>query len=299
MTPPTTPATTPAVPMREVPTRRISFAYPELDGLPKYFMGDGDPVMSHVVAVLSGLFPPGEDFFVRSVRAYRDRITDPELRKQVNGFIGQEAIHGREHRALNERLAELGYPTGAVERFVTGLFRISDRLPGRARRLATTAALEHYTATLAEVLLADAEARRLFAVDEVRNLLLWHALEEAEHKSVAFDVFQTVSGDHRLRSAVMNLTTVGFIGITTAWTAVSIVSDPGTWRHPGRVLRGLAATRRSPWLTADTWRRLRDYNRSDFHPDDHDSTELLAHWRDVLFGSDGSLVDLVDVPRAS
>jgi uncharacterized protein len=299
MTTPHSADTTAVVPMRDIPARRITFDYPDLDQLPKHFMGDRDPVMSHVVAVLSGLFPPGEDFFVRSVRAYRDRITDPELRRQVNGFIGQEAIHGREHRAFNERLAELGYPTRGVERFVAGLFRISDRLPSRARRLATTAALEHYTATLAEVLLADAEARELFSVDEVQGLLLWHALEEAEHKSVAFDVYQAVCGNHRLRSSVMNLTTVGFIGITVAWTAASIVTDGDTWRHPGRVLRSLAATRHSPWLTGDVWRRLRDYNRPDFHPDDHDSTELLAEWRDRLFGSDGELVDFVDVPRAS
>jgi uncharacterized protein len=296
-----TPASTvqPTIPARQVPTRRITFEFPVLDDMPRYFMGDGDPVMSHVVAVLSGLFPPGEDFFVRSVRAYRDRITDPELRRQVNGFIGQEAIHGREHRAFNERLSALGYPTRGVERFVEGLFRLSDRLPSRARRLATTAALEHYTATLAEVLMADAEARALFSDTEVRHLLLWHALEEAEHKSVAFDVYQSAVGNDRLRKTVMNLTTVGFIGITTAWTAVSIISDGGTWRHPGRVWRGLAATRHSPWLTAATWRRLRDYNRTDFHPDDHDSTELLAHWRDVLFGGDGTLVERLDVSKAS
>jgi uncharacterized protein len=290
---------TSTIPVREVPTRRIAFDYPAHDDLPKYFMGDGDPVMSHVVAVLSGLFPPGEDFFVRSVRAYRNRVTDPELRRQVKGFIGQEATHGREHRALNERLAAHGYPTRGVDRFVSGMFALSERLPGRARRLAVTAALEHYTATLAEVLLTDERARDMFSVDEVRHLLLWHALEEAEHKSVAFDVFQTVSGNDRLRVIIMNLTTAGFIGVTLAWTGVSLATDSGTWRNPGRVLRGLAATRQSPWLTSAVWRRLRDYNRRDFHPDDHDSTELLAAWRDQLFGDDGQLRDLLGAQPAA
>ena len=72
--------------------------------------------MSHVVTNLSAMFPEGEDFFVRSVRNYREQITDPELKKQVAGFIGQEAMHGREHRSFNVRLGEIGYPTREVDR---------------------------------------------------------------------------------------------------------------------------------------------------------------------------------------
>src|SRR3954447_22050810 len=97
-------------PTRKVPTRRISFEESVRD-LPKHFAADGDLILSHVAASLSAVFPDGEDFFVRSVRRFRDQITDPALKRQVAGFIGQEALHGREHRALNGRLDELGYPT--------------------------------------------------------------------------------------------------------------------------------------------------------------------------------------------
>ena len=102
-------------PERKVPTRRISFEE-SLQDLPKHYADDGDLILSHVAAGLSAVFPDGEDFFVRSVRHYRDQITDPELKRQVAGFIGQEAMHGREHRALNNRLDQLGYPTKPVER---------------------------------------------------------------------------------------------------------------------------------------------------------------------------------------
>src|SRR5262249_61884209 len=101
---------------RQVQTRRISFEE-SLRDLPKHFAAEGDLIESHLAATLSALFPDGEDFFVRSVRRYRDRIFDPDLRRQVGGFIGQESVHGREHRVLNDRLAELGYPTKRVERF--------------------------------------------------------------------------------------------------------------------------------------------------------------------------------------
>src|SRR3954454_9073585 len=77
-------------PAHHVPTRRISFEE-SLRTVPKHFAADGDVVSSHVMANLSSVFPDGEDFFVRSVRHYRDQITDPVLKRQVAGFIGQEA----------------------------------------------------------------------------------------------------------------------------------------------------------------------------------------------------------------
>src|SRR3954466_3948863 len=140
-------------PDRKVPTRRISFEE-SLQAIPKHFGGNGDLVSSHVAAGLSAVFPDGEDFFVRSVRQYRDQITDPELKRQVAGFIGQEAMHGREHRAFNDRLAELGYPTKRFERFTKKGLEMRERIAPPASNLAATAALEHFTATLAELVLS-------------------------------------------------------------------------------------------------------------------------------------------------
>src|SRR5947207_2664818 len=112
---------------RQVPTRRISFEE-SLQDLPKHFADDGDLILSHIAAALSAVFPDGEDFFVRSVRNFRDQIADPELKQQVAGFIGQEAMHGREHRAFNNRLDELGYPTKRVERITKWGLKQRERL---------------------------------------------------------------------------------------------------------------------------------------------------------------------------
>jgi predicted metal-dependent hydrolase len=281
------PAVAPDVPPRRIRTRRIEFDYPAGE-LPRHFAA-GDPVMSHVVAVLSSLFPEGEDFFVRSVRNYRDHITDAELKKQVAGFIGQEATHGREHRTFNRRLQSMGYPTWIIDRLTRYGLALGARVLPKAHQLAITAALEHYTATLAEVLLGDPEARATLDDDEVRSLFLWHAVEESEHKSVAFDVFETVSGKHRIRAGVMNAVTVGFLAGVVAGTLLSLLLDPSTYRHPVRLGRSLRRVRRSPWLQRDVVRRLRDYNRRGFHPDDHDATVLLEEWRAMLFGDGGSL----------
>src|SRR5579875_4061644 len=108
--------------------RRVQFTLPT--GTRKHYAGD-DLVMSHFLAILSAAFPEGEDFFIRSVRNYRDQITDPELQQAVKGFIAQEATHRQQHRLLNDRLQEMGYPTARFDRHVAWLLAKLERCSPR------------------------------------------------------------------------------------------------------------------------------------------------------------------------
>jgi predicted metal-dependent hydrolase len=283
-----TSASATSVPKRNVRTRRIRFDYPT-GALERHYV-DGDLVMSHLVAVLSAMFPEGEDFFVRTVRHYADRITDPELKEQVAGFTGQEVTHGREHRALNERLQQMGYPTRRIDRMVKrDLAQAQRRMPPIVC-LAITAALEHYTAALAETLLTDERAQALLGDSEVRSMLLWHALEESEHKAVAFDVFRAVGGTEQVRIRTMRMINISFLLGVIGNTVVSMLGDRATY-HPIRTARSIAALRHSPFLSRKLIRRIRDYNRVGFHPDDNDNSELIERWTAELFGEQGRLAD--------
>jgi predicted metal-dependent hydrolase len=276
-------------PDRKVPTRRISFDE-SLRDLPRHFAADGDLIHSHVAASLSAVFPDGEDFFVRSVRHFRDQISDPQLKRQVAGFIGQEALHGREHRVLNDRLSELGYPTKRYERFTKRGLAIRQRVMSPKSNLAATAALEHFTATLAELLLSSEETRALFGHPEVRNLFLWHALEESEHKAVAFDVYRAVGGSERTRVWTMRVLRYMFVVGMTLQVVGSLLLDPATYRR-GRLRNSWKKFKRSPVMQRAVWERLKDYDRPDFHPDDFDATALVEQWRAELFGEQGTLND--------
>jgi predicted metal-dependent hydrolase len=282
-------ATQTSNPERKVPTRRISFEE-SLRDLPRHFAADGDLILSHVAAGLSSVFPDGEDFFVRSVRHFRDEITDPELKRQVAGFIGQEAMHGREHRAFNDRLDQLGYPTKTFERITRKGLAIRERLLSPRSNLAATAALEHFTATLAELVLTSEETRDLFGHQEVRNLFVWHALEESEHKAVAFDVYKAVGGTERMRVWTMKFLRFGFIVGMTLQVIVAMLFDRRTY-NPRALVGSLRKVRRSPIVDRELWRQLKDYDRPDFHPDDRDTTELVDRWRTELFGEQGTLND--------
>jgi len=276
-------------PERKVPTRRISFEE-SLQEVPKHFAADGDLILSHIAASLSAVFPDGEDYFVRSVRNFRDHITDPVLKRQVAGFIGQEAMHGREHRAFNNRLDELGYPTKKVERFTKWGLELREKVAPPKANLAATAALEHFTATLAELVLTNEQVRDHFGHDAVRDLLLWHALEESEHKAVAFDVYRAVGGTERMRVWTMKAIRTGFVIGMGIQTAIAIMFDRETYKR-GKLRKSLRNLRHSPILNKELWRQLKDYDRRDFHPDDRDTTELVEKWGTELFGEAGTLND--------
>jgi len=261
--------------------------------LPKYFAADGDIVMSHVLTVLSSTFPEGEKFFVRSVAAVRDELTDPELLKDVKGFIGQEEMHGREHQVLNDRLAQHGYPTRGIDSYVRGLYWVRERIQTRKVNLAFTAALEHYTATLAELLLTDEEARKSVGKPGARDILTWHALEESEHKAVAYDVYKTMGGGEPMRIFIMFLTDLLFIGETGSMLLISLLKDPTTWRHPLKVLRSFARLPKQPFMSMRALRILGEYHKPGFHPNDRDTTQLIADWRQALFGRNGELNEVL------
>jgi predicted metal-dependent hydrolase len=271
-----------------VRARSIRFSYPT-GSLPRHYV-DGDLVMSHGVAHLSALFPEGEDFFVRSVRPFADQITNPELKSRVQGFIGQEITHGREHRLLNERLQQMGYPTRRIDRMTHRDFKRFERLLSPLTCLAITAPFEHFTAVLAETLLSDERAQALLGSTEVRLMLLWHAIEESEHRSVAFDVYRSVGGTETRRLWTMRIIQLTFTASVVFFSALSLLGDPAAY-NPVRLFRSLAALRQSPLLTRAVVRRIRAYTNRGFHPDDTDNTALLAHWTAALFGEQGSLVD--------
>lgn len=275
-----------------VTTRRVSFER-SLRDLPRHFCADGDLIDSHANAVLSSIFPAGEAYFVRSVRHFRDHVVDPALRQQVAGFIGQESVHAREHSVLNERLAALGYATPRFERWCDRIVRSLDRHLAPETNLALTAAFEHFTATLAECLLSDEDYRASFAHPAVQEVFLWHALEELEHKAVAFDVYRAVGGSERLRIRSMKVLLFAFPAVTAAATLVSLTGDRDTYRPRAlwRSLRRFLAE--DPTMSKEYRDMLAEYLRPDFHPSDRDTRELTETWRVELFGTEGRLVGLL------
>ncbi|MFP5580012.1 MAG: metal-dependent hydrolase [Acidimicrobiia bacterium] len=284
--PPTIP---PAEFDRSVETRRI--AVPHEDGMPRHFV-DGDLLQSHIMATLSATFPKGEQFFVDSVRAFRSEIDDDELRRQVAGFIGQESMHGREHDRFNEILAEMGYPTRFVDGATGAVMGLMQRVLPPSVQLAVTAAAEHFTSVLAEQILEEDAFADQDLPEDVKDLFRWHALEECEHKAVAYDVYQRCVGNEAVRLATMHALTALLGAVVVSSLLGTVLSDRSA-RNPVRFVRSVLNLRRSPFARKKIALRLLEYNRPGFHPDDRDTELLVTQWREALFGAEGELNDIL------
>src|SRR5690606_34335040 len=86
-----------------------------------------------------------------------------------------------------------GYDVAAMEARTKARLEFARTRPPLLQ-LGATVALEHFTAILAHALLAD--PRHLQGAEpQVAALWRWHAIEEIEHKAVAFDAFRLATRD--------------------------------------------------------------------------------------------------------
>lgn len=256
--------------------RRFGRAQADADRQARWWMG-GDPVGTAFYNALSVTFPRGEAFFVESVRAFREEAPE-RLQKEINAFIKQEVLHSREHVAFNRRVVDAGYDVSALEQDVIDSL---EEIKGRPAivDLAATMALEHFTAILAHQLLAD--PRHLDKADaESRGLWRWHAIEEIEHKGVAYDTWLHATRDWsrfrrwKVKSLLMLLVTKRFFHHRTRGILALLrqdgLSGPRVWArmawfafgNPGMVRKILGA-----WI---------GYFLPGFHPWNHDDRALIA-----------------------
>ncbi|ABS61706.1 metal-dependent hydrolase-like protein [Parvibaculum lavamentivorans DS-1] len=242
-----------------------------------------DPFRTAFFDAMSILFPLGEQFFIDSVKAFRGQIDDPELQRRVRGFTAQEAVHRREHQHYNEALCRArGVSLELMERAVSRRQAFARRALSPMQQLSGTVAFEHLTAILADATFRNPEGLE-GAHPEMKALWHWHALEETEHKSVAFDVFVAVGGKTWRRRVSMALVTVEFTTHVIRNMRLLLRDYEGSrlalWSGGMKFLFGERGALRGlmrPYL---------DFYKKDFHPWDHDNRELVSSVMDEFGGA--------------
>lgn len=243
---------------------------------PRWWHG-GDPVATAFFNALSATFPQGETFFIEAVRRFRDQV-EPRLQEQIALFVQQEAMHTREHVAFNRLIKSAGYDTAAMDAYTRQRIDIA-RARHPVAQLAVTVALEHFTAIMAHSLLTEPDPLP-GAPRDVVKLWQWHAIEEIEHKGVAFDTYlsatRNLSGLRRwtIRCQVMLL--IGFQFWRSNFRHMADffrqdgINTPRTW---WKVMRFLLVR---PGMLRKIFRPYLSFYRSDFHPWLHDDRSLIA-----------------------
>jgi uncharacterized protein len=236
----------------------------------------GDPIATAFYNALSVTFPRGEAFFIESVRAFRDGAPE-KLAGEIRSFVTQEVLHTREHVAFNKQMVEAGYDITNLERKVVETLELTKGRP-EVLNLGVTMALEHYTAIMAQQILTDPRIMAGADKDQA-DLWRWHAIEEIEHKGVAYDTwFHATKGwsrgkRWRVKSLLMLIVTMRF------WPrrysgVIELLSQDG--------ITGVKAHARVLWFLFGTPGILRklflpwaSFFLPGFHPWNHDDRHLI------------------------
>ncbi|PIT74376.1 metal-dependent hydrolase [Limnohabitans sp. B9-3] len=257
-------------------------------GFSRHWNG-GDAFLTAYCNALSMSFPTGEQFFVDAVKAGLKALPDTPanaaLRETAKGFIGQEATHRHLHALYNAHLLKQGFQNAwelrAAKRIAKAhqdFFSKSDK--PYLHMLAVTAAFEHYTAIFGDLSLEDLDGPGdMFAHAEepLKTLWRWHAAEESEHKTVAFDLYQSLGGNHTWRLRWFTYVSIQFTLDIIRQTINNLWHDktlhkPSTWWS---ALKFTVGPHGLVWRVA---KPLLAYRRKDFHPNDVGSATAAATW---------------------
>ena len=240
----------------------------------------GNKEASLFMNALSMLFPVGERYFIYAVNAHRQYVTDPKLKAEVKAFTQQEGLHTREHIAYNDALSTV-VDVEKIDAQFEAYVEVMKKL-GPRRSLAATCAFEHFTAILAEAAL-DHPEHLAGAREDYRRIWTWHALEELEHKAVAYDVWRAATGGKReaQRIFVMVIVTLHFFAFLNKRLWV-LMKGQGFHLNP----LSWAKLLWHMWGWPGVFRRsipvyLRYFNPK-FHPNDVDNAKILDRTRQQI-----------------
>ncbi len=234
---------------------------------------------------MSITFPLGEKFFIDSVRNFSDQIEDPKLQDDIRGFCGQEGFHRREHERYNQVLcAQRGYDLVYLEGRLEKNIGRAKKYLSELEQLAATAALEHITAIMAESALTPDNPMMHGAYPAMKKLWNWHAAEEMEHKSVAFDVYRAVGGTEKMRKRALRQATF-FLMVDVLIGMVHMLRRDKQFWSSRLWWQGWKFLFFKGGILRRVWPAYKAYFRDGFHPWHLDTRDLLDHWKSTQLES--------------
>ncbi|TDJ37357.1 MAG: metal-dependent hydrolase [Gammaproteobacteria bacterium] len=270
-----------------MPIRKIPFEF--IDTIDPIWNA-AKPEWSHMVNGTSLAMPYLEPFLIKNVREALAQIDEPSLAEDVRAFVGQEAQHYTNHRRYNEVLKRNGYPElEAVEAEMAQTYK---RLETKSLkwRLAYTAGFETMTIGLTEWLIRERSDLFTHANPVVASLVLWHMVEETEHKTVAFDVYQHLYGHYFMRVYGLFYAAL-HVMFSARRTYKLMLQRDGTWRQWSsrvRLWRMVGQFYRN--VTPALFRSLAPGH----HPDHVADPDWIAQWATAYAELPAQVVPLLD-----
>lgn len=187
--------------MSRLKVRQIPFRFDENT---PYYWNRGNPYWGNAVNFVSMIGPAFERYFIKAIRQAMPQISDPILKEDADLFCLQEGQHSKQHRAHLHALSQQ-YP-GLEETHQRILDSYEQLFASRPLEfhLAYAATIELTFGPIAQFMVKNRQYLFTDCDNQVAALILWHFVEEFEHRNSANDVYKHIVGSYsyRMRSAV-------------------------------------------------------------------------------------------------
>lgn len=226
-------------------------------------------VTSSIMEAISFVTPVLEKFFIRTVAEGLSGQRDSELGQRCRTFIREESLHSRVHGKLNASLLKYLGRTPPGLALVESLLNAAQQRLSLSGRLLVAAALEHYTAVLSKIYVAQ-ETRLDIRCTFARELFALHAREELAHRSVVFDLWLTKGTAGRMARAltIFAILFIGSIYVSVAVPWILYRKAGKRLTHTLYALLGFVLNNRSDIASYSPLRELFSFIRRDYHPDE-------------------------------
>lgn len=225
---------------------------------------------------IAGL-PCGERLMIETVRQVIDDINDPQFKRDLRGFVGQESHHANAQAKINRDLETHGFKMSLYEEMYEKHFSYMDKLSPK-ERASIHAAYEHFASVFCAFSL-----RNISLFDDMeknhRDMMIWHNIEEIEHKSVMYDLFNRLDGSYKLRMWGLYKAFIGAFKTTLQFQKMMLDDLEYTVSCKDRLnyvsffwgKKGMG------------YHALRDFIRycfKSFHPTDINDEDLIDNWEE-------------------
>lgn len=187
--------------MSALKIRKPPFAFDEASA--PYLWQPANPDFSELCNAISFAAPAFERYIVQVVQLAESRLAGTPMQQEAEDFLRQEAQHARMHRKHAARLVAQ-YPVLAdTLKKVDAAY--TDLLQNQSLdfNLAYVTDIEATFTPLFGMMLNNEQALFRGGADRVASLFLWHFMEEIEHRSSAFGIYDTAVGRRWYRLRVL------------------------------------------------------------------------------------------------
>lgn len=277
-----------------LPIRHFDFKFDPKKFDERFFLNK--ELASSYFEALSIFLTFGEDVVISTARYHRDFVKDPTLKLRLTSLIGQEAIHSKVHNQFNDEvLKENNFPVEFLRYLADKVFEYGILKLPQPVQLSLMAGIEHYTAVLAEFMMQHEEYFFASQDEKQRAMWMWHMLEESEHKDIAYDVFLELSGNYWLRIVGFLLATLTILGgVSLGGYLIPFIRKPSNLINPKYMKDMIESTAllfgSERGVFGSSAMHILEYFKPSFHPNDHDTSEYLAYYKEKLLNPENGLL---------